>query len=131
MITKTEAMTARVFHYGECRAKVGPRGGVTISREEWRRNGQTQTWKTRPEEFRVPVKYGYSGTGQIRETDADSFHTEENCVLLITGNIDKAPNWLLEEQRAQSERVKTQTRDIYDKLRDLVNLTKTPRGEIL
>ncbi len=23
-----------------------------------RRNGKTQTWKTRPNEFRIPVKYG-------------------------------------------------------------------------
>lgn len=28
-------------------------------------NGQPQTWKTRPGEVRVPVKYGLKGTGQL------------------------------------------------------------------
>lgn len=27
----------------------------------FRKNGQLQTWKTRPEEFRLPVKYGLHG----------------------------------------------------------------------
>ena len=26
-----------------------------------RRNGKTQTWKTRPDHFGIPVKYGFSG----------------------------------------------------------------------
>ena len=29
---------------------------MTVTQEVWRRNGKTQTWKTRPNEFRVPVK---------------------------------------------------------------------------
>lgn len=33
-----------------------------------RRNGQTQTWKTRPSEFRIPVKAGLKAYGEIRET---------------------------------------------------------------
>jgi hypothetical protein len=33
-----------------------------------RRNGKTQLWKTRPDEFRIPVKAGLRSTGQI--TDA-------------------------------------------------------------
>ena len=35
-----------------------------------RRNGKTQTWKTRPNEFRIPVKYGLYGYGDI---------THDNC----------------------------------------------------
>jgi len=30
-----------------------------------RRNGATQTWKTRPGEFRIPVKTGYASYGSI------------------------------------------------------------------
>ena len=36
-MTKDEALTTDRFHYGECVKTVGPRGGVTITREEWRR----------------------------------------------------------------------------------------------
>lgn len=31
----------------------------------WRRNGQTQTWVTRPDQYRVPVKYGWHHYGSI------------------------------------------------------------------
>lgn len=34
-----------------------------------RRNGRTKLWKTRPNEFRIPVKAGLRATGQISETD--------------------------------------------------------------
>lgn len=32
-----------------------------------RRNGRTQTWKTRPGEFRIPVKIGFRGHGAITQ----------------------------------------------------------------
>lgn len=32
-----------------------------------RRNGQTKLWKTRPDEFRIPVKAGLRATGAITE----------------------------------------------------------------
>jgi hypothetical protein len=35
-----------------------------------RANGKCITWKTRPEEFRLPVKYGLSGYGYITERNA-------------------------------------------------------------
>lgn len=44
MISKLDALTADMFHDSVCR--------------QWRRNGQTQTWKRTPERFRVPVKFG-------------------------------------------------------------------------
>ena len=34
-----------------------------------RRNGKTQTWKTRPSEFRIPLKYGFSGYAEITHRD--------------------------------------------------------------
>lgn len=39
--------------------------------QTWRRNGKTQTWKTRPDEFRIPVKFGLYGYGQITHLNAD------------------------------------------------------------
>jgi hypothetical protein len=33
--------------------------------ERWRINGSMQTWKTRPTEFRIPVKHGLRAYGQI------------------------------------------------------------------
>lgn len=35
-----------------------------------RRNGKTQTWKTRPGEFRLPAKHGLRNTFQITHTEA-------------------------------------------------------------
>lgn len=37
-----------------------------------RRNGRTQTWKTRPTEFRIPIKIGFRGTGAITHQSIDS-----------------------------------------------------------
>lgn len=34
-----------------------------------RRNGQTKTWKTRPGEFRIPVKAGLRACGYITHTN--------------------------------------------------------------
>jgi len=79
MISRSEAITADVFHYGECVRRVGPRGGVTERVENWRRNGKTQTWKTRPDEYRIPVKYGMYNYSQI--TPSDDFHTAHDCPL--------------------------------------------------
>ena len=31
----------------------------------WRRNGKTKLWKTRPNEFKIPVKYGMYDYGYI------------------------------------------------------------------
>jgi hypothetical protein len=30
-----------------------------------RRNGKTQTWKTRPTHFRIPIKFGFKNYGEI------------------------------------------------------------------
>lgn len=81
MITFEQAMTADRFHYGTCSKTVGPRGGETVRIEQWRRNGSTKTWNTRPGEFRVPIKYGMRGYGYIDQYSADRFHVESDCPL--------------------------------------------------
>jgi len=79
MITFDQAVNSKEFHFRECKITIGPRGGQKISREIWRRNGMTQTWKTRPGEFRIPVKFGLNKCNQIWHYDADKFHAAEDC----------------------------------------------------
>lgn len=85
MVTKQQAMTANNFHFGTCGKTVGPKGGVTFSIEQWRRNGATQIWKRSPDRFRVPVKHGLRGYGSITENNAELFHASEDCPLYIGG----------------------------------------------
>lgn len=86
----TNAQTAHYFHHSaDCGqvVRIGPRGGVTYPRTElWRRNGATQTWKTRPGDFRVPVKYGMRSYGQLIPADGAPYGpwhtgTSEACEL--------------------------------------------------
>ena len=37
-----------------------------------RRNGKTQTWKTRPGEFRIPIKAGLKACGEITDLNMDN-----------------------------------------------------------
>jgi hypothetical protein len=51
MITKHHAMTLGMFYHKTLRNKDG-------SAVRCRANGRCKVWKTRPEDFRLPVKYG-------------------------------------------------------------------------
>ena len=65
MITKRQAITEDEFHEnGTCR--------------RCRRNGETQTWKTRPAEWRIPVRFGLRA-GSIWHRDARRFHPASAC----------------------------------------------------
>jgi hypothetical protein len=70
MVTKEQAMKASAFH-----EEHEPGGKIY----RWRRNGVTQTWKTQPERFRTPIKYGIHTYGQLSDVNAYQFHTEDNC----------------------------------------------------
>ena len=70
-VTRDEALTANMFHYEP--------GETDRRTERWRRNGATKTWKTRPAEFRVPIKYGLRGYSYLTELNAHEFHTEATC----------------------------------------------------
>lgn len=78
-LTKAEALTADALHSNGCSVTVGPRGGFETHIYIVRRNGQTQTWKTRENEFRIPVKHGFRTTGQIYHYNTGDWHTSENC----------------------------------------------------
>jgi hypothetical protein len=47
------------------------------SRLRARRNGMTQTWKTRPNEFKIPIKIGLCGYGYITHETADQWEATE------------------------------------------------------
>jgi hypothetical protein len=80
-VDKATACSADSFHMGICRIVVGPRGGVTRTGETWRRNGKTQTWKTRPEDFRTPIKFGLYRTSQLTPAEADQVHDASMCPI--------------------------------------------------
>ena len=77
---KETALATDRFHYGECRKVVGPRGGVRVYIEEYRRNGRNRTWKTQ-DRFEIPIKYGMRGYEIITASNVDRFHAEKDCPL--------------------------------------------------
>lgn len=81
MITFDQALTANEFHEGACSVTVGPRGGKCYSIRTWRRSGKTQVWKTRPGEFRIPVKFGLYYSSEITHRNAADFHVAHECNL--------------------------------------------------
>jgi len=95
MITKQQAMSAQnqIIHYtGKfgCSKIIGPNGGETIKVVRVRKNGKCQTWKTRPNEFRLPVKYGLYEYGEINERNCSDFHLAADCAanhLVVTDNF--------------------------------------------
>ncbi len=84
MITKEQALQLRhgdELHYRECKRIIGPRGGVSYTVERWRVNGVTKTWKTRPDEFQVPIKYGLYAYSYITNDNALGFHLATECPM--------------------------------------------------
>lgn len=85
MITKAQAVElgnrqGTEIHYGECVRTVGPRGGETLKIERWRSNGGCKLWKTRPEEFSLPIKWGYKGPySYLTQDNAGDFHLGQDC----------------------------------------------------
>ena len=88
-ISMEQALTAQEFHYHH------PKTGKVY---RWRRNGKTKTWKTRPTEFRIPVKYGWKTRptefripvkyglydyGYIDHSNAYLFHVSEDCENIV------------------------------------------------
>jgi hypothetical protein len=75
MITKEQAMDMNniEFHL-YCPALTG-----NEKHYRYRRNGNTQTWKTRPDDFRIPVKYGLYEYGNMTQDNAVNFHLASEC----------------------------------------------------
>jgi hypothetical protein len=74
MITKQQAidLPLREIHYANPKV-------VKNSCMKYRRNGQTKTWKTRLEEFKVPIKHGLRDYAYLTHENADKFFLPEEC----------------------------------------------------
>ena len=83
MVTRDQALDYGIseFHLNGCTRTVGPRGGETIKIVRVRRNGRVQTWKTRPEDFSMPVKYGLRDAFRIGNLTAERWHAPSECPL--------------------------------------------------
>jgi hypothetical protein len=73
MLSKYEAQTASEFHH----VTETQSSGQQCARV--RRNGRTRTWKTRPDEFVLPVKWGMRDQFSIHEIDADCWNVADKC----------------------------------------------------
>jgi hypothetical protein len=79
----------QIWHYtdynNQCTCVLGARGAIHLRFTACRTMGQLKTWKTRPNEFRLPVKHGMSkyGSAYIDHDNADHWHREEDCPALI------------------------------------------------
>ena len=101
-LTMEQAMTGQHFHFDmdgcrlECAVTYGKTGKAQprASIFEWRRNGATKTWKTRPNEYRIPVKYGIRDYRYI--TQDDHVHLAKDCPAL------REVNEYWDARRAQS-----------------------------
>ena len=63
----------------DCAEITGPRGGKTYVCTTVRRSGQIKTWKTRPGEFHMPVKYGMWEHGYVDHHNAKDWHLSSEC----------------------------------------------------
>ncbi len=90
MVTKAQILAlpygAELHYTGRhgCKRVIGPRGGVTETVTRVRPSGACQTWKTRPEDFRLPVKYGMYESAEITHRNASEWHTAADCPLRQT-----------------------------------------------
>lgn len=93
MITKDQAIKLGTgelrsdLHYTgkhDCARHIGPRGGVTENVTRMRVSGKCQVWKTRPNNFRLPVKYGLYESGAITHANNADWHLESECPLTNT-----------------------------------------------
>ncbi len=82
-ITREQVLDHTCALHGDgCTFTVGPRGGTRIHLYEVRRNGSPQTWVTRPNDFRQPMKYGFKQTYQLTPYNANQHHTAADCPAL-------------------------------------------------
>jgi hypothetical protein len=70
MVTKEQAMTATRFK------QVARYDGKTCS-NNWRASGKCKTWKTRPEEFKLPIKFGLYESSYLTHENCNLFEVEE------------------------------------------------------
>lgn len=63
MVTKQEAMFSKRFEHTTLK-------NADNTPLRARANGRCQTWRTRPEEFKLPIKHGLRDTGYLTNVNA-------------------------------------------------------------
>jgi hypothetical protein len=111
-LTFQKAVTLNHFYHRWKRHKI--KGKETGASLEVRRNGKTKTWKTRPGEFRIPVKYGLYEYFYIDNRNADEWST----VPLPLG-------W--EKQKAKKERAIEMQRLLHAPVKPIPPENPTPK----
>jgi len=71
-VTKQNALTCNEFFSTHLTNKDKNKTPLKV-----RRNGKTQTWKTRPNEFRIPVKYGLYEYYNITDKNCHEWHVAD------------------------------------------------------
>lgn len=84
VVNPRTALTAHYFWHKTAKRSDG-RTAIGV-----RRNGATKTWKTRPGEFRIPVKYGMYEYFYITDKNADEWTTVEPEPLPKPAKVKKA-----------------------------------------
>lgn len=72
MISREEALTRDTFYLIERRRTGGKANRVVTVR----RSGKTKTWKTRPDEWDMPVKYGLYTSFHLTQFDAADIYSD-------------------------------------------------------
>lgn len=67
MITKEQALTERYFVQTTTDSKT----------RRWRANGKCKTWKTRPDEFKLPIKHGLWTYSYLTHENAHLFELDK------------------------------------------------------
>lgn len=65
----------------ECNKVEGPRGGVKENITRVCKSGMVKTWKTRPNDFHMPIKYGLRDSYWIDQDNAHMFHLPQDCAV--------------------------------------------------
>lgn len=73
MVTKQDCINGGLFRYLKATYKSRGRTNEPI---QVRSSGRCQTWKTRPDDFKLPVKYGMYESSYITQDNAPFFITE-------------------------------------------------------
>lgn len=104
-LTREQALTVSEVHAS---GQFDRKGNCRV----WRRNGSTQTWKSKKnaERFRLPVKYGLFAYDAITEHDTHAVHAPEDCPFAT--DSERAS---IKQARANSI-AHAQRRERFDKL---------------
>lgn len=73
MVTKEQAINCRKFvQIAEWNSK-GINCTISIKSIKWRANGKCKIWKTRPDEFKLPIKHGLYSHWYLTNENAHLF----------------------------------------------------------